>query len=140
MCASYFCWNLRTMYRLSGENALNVMLWSRPRIPEQVVFQNMRIPVQNPISGKHLQISPRLVLKKCPKLNLPKGMDTVSKLVYKDNIPITAVAKSEALQSMFRELGFGSVTYHSMNKALDEKYHCIVSKLKSIIESRPSAL
>ena len=79
---------------------------------------------------------PKIGFKKCPKLNLPKGMDTVSKLVYKDNIPITAVAKSEALQSMFRELGFGSVTYHSMNKALDEKYHCIVSKLKSIIESR----
>ena len=39
---------------------------------------------------------PKIGFKKCPKLNLPKGMDTVSKLVYKDNIPITAVAKSEA--------------------------------------------
>ena len=36
---------------------------------------------------------PKIGFKKCPKLNLPKGMDTVSKLVYKDNIPITAVAK-----------------------------------------------
>ena len=73
---------------------------------------------------------------KSPKLELPKGLKLVAQMVYKDQIPVNTVANSSALQHIFQSLNFGRVNYHTVNKALDDTYHRIVTHLKAIITNR----
>ena len=79
-----------------------------------------------------------LRFQKVSKVSLPKGLDVATKLVYQDHIPMAIVAKSEAIQLMFSALNFSKVTYHSLNKAMDEKYQLIISEIKNTIQQRDS--
>ena len=63
----------------------------------------------------------------------------IAKLVYVDNFPITKVANSAQLKTMFEKLNYDKVTYQSLNCYLEELYHRAVSKMKSILAQRSKA-
>ena len=68
-----------------------------------------------------------------------KGYSIIAKLVYVDNFPITKVANSAQLKTMFEKLNYDKVTYQSLNCYLEELYHRAVSKMKSILAQRSKA-
>ena len=73
---------------------------------------------------------------KTQKLALAKGFKLITQLVYKDQTPLNTVTKSEALQHILQTLNYGSVTYYSVNKALNASYHSIIAKIKELIANR----
>ena len=77
-----------------------------------------------------------LKYQKIPKQALPKGLDIATKLFYQDHIPIYTVARSEALQSMFNALNFSKISYHTLNKPMDEKFSLITSQIGSLLKNR----
>ena len=64
-----------------------------------------------------------------------KGHDIATKLNRQNNTPIAAIAKSNALPSMFTYLGFSKDSYRSLNKA-DQTYCSIITKIQYTIEKR----
>ena len=64
------------------------------------------------------------------------GLSLVSKLVYEDNIPITRVPELETLQTIFRRVGFPTVTYDSLVNCLAEDNQSRLKSFKHINNQR----
>ena len=67
------------------------------------------------------------------------GCNEVSRLVYQDQFPISAVVRSETMQLYFRRMRSGKITFDSVDEQLEPSYQKIVSKIKSNFAARKSS-
>ena len=65
-----------------------------------------------------------------------RGLNEVARLVYSDGLTINTVVSSKTLQSFYQKLNFAKVSYQSVNGTLEQQYHSIVAKIKSMVDSR----
>ena len=65
-----------------------------------------------------------------------RGFDTMAKLVYIDNFPITKVVNSPRLQLMYRQLNYDKPTYQSLDNYIEGKYHEAIKKFREIFTAR----
>ena len=65
-----------------------------------------------------------------------RGFDTMAKLVYIDNFPITKVVNSPRLQLMYRQLNYDKPTYQSLDNYIEGKYHEAIKKIREIFTAR----
>ena len=76
---------------------------------------------------------------KFPRRSLPtvgKGLEHAARLVYNDNIAISKVVKSDTLQFMYSQLKFDTVSYYSVNQALNDNYQTVVRAIKHLLNER----